>query len=124
MFPLSLSLQQCEDIYGLKASSIAANIDYTNEYYGISNYTTTFQNSAPPRAGGRDIQGSNIVFPNGSIDPWHALGVLNTTVEGITPIFITGTSHCADMLPSSPYDPPGLTAARQQIAALIKTWLN
>ena len=43
--------------------------------------------------GGRNIAGTNIVMPNGSIDPWHALGVLNTTNPGITPIFIHGTAH-------------------------------
>jgi hypothetical protein len=44
-------------------------------------------------SGGSQIAGTKIVMPNGSIDPWHALSVLNTTNTGIVPIFIDGTAH-------------------------------
>ena len=77
-------------------------------------------------------------MPNGSIDPWHALGILNTTVPGITPLFMVGTAHwsaprtpapsltsrSAEMRPPSPTDLPDLTAARAEIAKLVKGWLS
>ena len=50
--------------------------------------------------------------------------MLNTSNPGITPIFIQGTAHCANMLPPSPSDPPGLVAARQEISSFIDVWLH
>lgn len=41
--------------------------------------------------GARDINVGNIVFVHGSIDPWHALGLLNAAPgEPYTTIFING----------------------------------
>ncbi len=34
-----------------------------------------------------------IVFPNGSIDPWHALGVVTDVTSEEQAIFIEGTAH-------------------------------
>jgi hypothetical protein len=72
LFPVSFSLQQCMDIYNIAGPNVA----WTNTDYG-----------------GLNISGTRIVMPNGSIDPWHALSVLNTTNTGIVPIFIEGTAH-------------------------------
>jgi len=64
--------------------------------------------------GNRFIGEANITFPNGNSDPWHALGVVNTTdgfyqscTDGpCTPqhlqtsdrlVFMDGTAHCRDM---------------------------
>lgn len=74
MFPLSFSLQQCEDIYGISGP----NVNWTNSMYG-----------------GQKIKGMNIVFTNGDIDPWHALSVLpgmepSVSVEAI---LVHGTAH-------------------------------
>lgn len=49
----------------------------------------------------------------GSIDPWHALSVLSNLTTSEVAIFIPGTSHCANMDPDYPEDPPALTAARK-----------
>ncbi len=43
------------------------------------------------------MSGTNIVFPNGDIDPWHALSVLQNLSPSVTAILIHGTAHCADM---------------------------
>jgi hypothetical protein len=54
---------------------------------------------------GRDLAGTNITIPNGSMDPWHALAILNATfdpfsspTEHLTPseraVFIQDTAHC------------------------------
>jgi serine protease 16 len=53
-----------------------------------------FHGTKPFFSGGRNISGTNIVFPNGSIDPWHALGVLETeSGSGNEAIYIDGTAH-------------------------------
>ena len=60
MFVCRFSTQQCADIYGSSFSeaSIQSSVDWSNAYYG-----------------GYNISESRVVFVNGDIDPWHALGI-------------------------------------------------
>lgn len=108
-FPIEFFTQQCQDIYGSRFtySLIEASIKRTNTNYG-----------------GRNLKVTRVVFPNGSVDPWHALGVTADLSTDATAIFINGTAHCANMYPALPTDPPQLTQAREQIAQLIKKWLQ
>ena len=73
LIPVSWYEQQCVDIFGpqFNASTIATNVAWTNTYYG-----------------GKDVEGSNIVFPNGSIDPWHALGIIADIAPTENAVFI------------------------------------
>lgn len=43
--------------------------------------------------GGKDLKVSRVVFPNGSIDPWHALGITDDLSPEATAIFINGNLH-------------------------------
>jgi hypothetical protein len=78
--------------------------------------------------GGISIEGTNIVFPSGSIDPWHALGVTNetTTLSQMTetPLYILGTAHCNDLYAPSTTDPESLTSARNVINQTVTLWLQ
>lgn len=74
--------------------------------------------------GGREINATNIVFPNGSIDPWHALGITKDISPTLRAIFIEGTAHCANMYPARDADLPSLAKAREGITNSIGTWLN
>ena len=84
------------------------------------------------------LKATNIVLPNGSLDPWHALGTYATNEEnGFMPYLINGmlpdlniclrslvsvnftilfdiagTAHCADMYPVYDGEPAGLVNAR------------
>lgn len=40
--------------------------------------------------GGLDIQASNIVYVHGSVDPWHALGIIETKNNYAPAIYIKG----------------------------------
>ena len=66
---------------------------------------------------------NNVVYVHGSVDPWHAMGVLEDLSESAPAIFIPGTSHCADMYDDTLDDPIELLAARQQIMELVAKWL-
>ena len=74
LFPLNFSLHQCQGIYGIAGPDVA----WTNANYG-----------------GQAIQGTNIVFTNGDIDPWHALSVLPGMEKhpSVDAILIHGTAH-------------------------------
>ena len=98
----------CMDAFGedFNHEMLANNVANTNIEYG------GFQPSV-----------SNVVFVHGSIDPWHAMGVLEDLNESAPSIYIPGTSHCADMYPDTPSDPEELTAARLRIGELVNTWI-
>ncbi|XP_068729188.1 putative serine protease K12H4.7 [Montipora capricornis] len=108
LFPLKFFIQQCMDIFGpqFNATNIQNGVDQTNTNYG-----------------GYEISSSKIIFPNGSIDPWHALGILKDASSTEHAIYIEGTAHCANMYPASPSDIPQLVEARQAIQDQIKSWL-
>ncbi|XP_035768122.1 thymus-specific serine protease [Neolamprologus brichardi] len=106
-FPLVYFLKQCTNFYNISAEQVAEAVTQTNEYYGAY-----------------DIRSSRIVFPNGSIDPWHALGVTQDISADLPAIFIKGTSHCANMYPARSDDPPQLTLARDHIFFLLQQWLK
>ena len=81
--------------------------------------------------GSLDISGTNIVFPSGTIDPWHALGITNSTGVAVPeskynedPLFILGTAHCADMHSPSENQPSSLTFAQEQIAKQVENWIK
>ena len=98
----------CYDVFNITQSAVLQAVNNTNNIYGGKNISTNV---------------TNIVFPNGSIDPWHALGITQNITDQLPAIFIEGTSHCADMLPPTSEDLPGLTSAREEITTLIGTWL-
>ena len=70
------------------------------------------------------LKASNVVLPNGSLDPWHALGITSTRRPSDPAVYIQGTSHCQNMGPSRHYDSAALKRARQKISAYIGTILG
>lgn len=66
-------MQQCADFFGVSAEQLAEAVAQTNEYYG-----------------GYNIHSARIVFPNGSIDPWHALGITQDITSDLPAVFIKG----------------------------------
>jgi len=106
---LDYFLDMCRDIYGTNKNTPGKAVDYTNVYYG-----------------GRNVASSKIVFLNGSVDPWHALGFTTETSnpEEMPVFYIKGTGHCADLYSSSKNDLPSLTQAREQAWKYVGKWLN
>jgi len=106
---LDYFLGMCRDVYGIDVNSPAKSVDYTNSYYG-----------------GRDVRSSKIVFLNGSVDPWHALGLISDTSkpECMPVMYIKGTAHCADLYGTSPYDLQSLTLAREAAWKSVDKWLH
>lgn len=109
LFPLGFSLKQCVDVFGVlfSPSEVAANVAWSDAEYG-----------------GLDVASSFILFPNGSIDPWHALSVLTDLSPTELAVFIQGTAHCANEYPARDGDLPQLVTARQRISDTIGVWLK
>ncbi|KAK8788222.1 hypothetical protein V5799_022004 [Amblyomma americanum] len=109
LFPVEFFVKQCKDIFGahFDEALLERAVRRTNTFYG-----------------GFHPAVHNVTFPNGSIDPWHALGITEDLAHDVTAIFINGTAHCADMYPPSEHDVPELTAAREQIEYLVGKWVG
>ncbi|XP_033638180.1 thymus-specific serine protease-like [Asterias rubens] len=108
-FPLSYSLQMCSDIYGkqFNKSTLSQGIARTNTNYG-----------------GMGIRATKVIFPNGSIDPWHYLGITKDISDEEQAVYIHGTAHCANMYPKLPSDPPELVQARDTIFKTVEEWIQ
>jgi hypothetical protein len=103
-------VQQCAQAYdsSLTNTTVYANIAKTNKQY----------------LGQQGYNGTKVVFPNGTNDPWHVLSVLSATNSKTYPVIIDGTSHCADMYGPDDSDPVSLTAARKKIRSHVISWVN
>ncbi|KHN77544.1 Putative serine protease F56F10.1 [Toxocara canis] len=102
MVPLNFYVDMCTDLFGptVKIDQIASRNDIAQEYYG----------------GADHYKATNVILPNGSLDPWHALGTyIEDKPTHKIPLLINGTAHCADMYPAYPNEPKALEAARQTI---------
>ncbi|CAI2350576.1 unnamed protein product [Caenorhabditis sp. 36 PRJEB53466] len=108
--PVNMYVQLCQDLFGTyyDRTTIDSVTDYTNYKYGERfNY-----------------RGTNVILPNGNVDPWHALGLYSPTDSSVVSYLINGTAHCADMYPARDADVPGLKIVRDLIDQNIATWLN
>merc|ERR1711872_825561 len=100
--------QWCQDAFGADFTHerMQSLIEASNEEYG-----------------GLNPDVSNVVYVHGTIDPWHAMGILDDISDSATAILITGTSHCNDMYDDRPgQDLPELVEARKQVGQLVAQW--
>ena len=86
---------QCEAMYGE-----SPQYNWALEYFGGINPKKDF------------MKASNIIFSNGTLDPWHAGGVLEQVSDETISIFIEESAHHLDLRLPNEADPATLTAAR------------
>uniref|UniRef100_H2Y479 Serine protease K12H4.7 n=1 Tax=Ciona savignyi TaxID=51511 RepID=H2Y479_CIOSA len=108
-FPLKLSLEICEEVFGIGAEQLNRGIQRSLENYG-----------------GVAIAGlvTNVTLYNGKIDPWSAVSYPTLTSVGIRSIVVPDTAHCAIMYPASPHDSQYLKQARLEVERELKAWLG
>merc|ERR1712088_708902 len=101
--------QWCQDAFGpsfthevLEKNVYGSNIEYGGDHPDVD----------------------NVVFVHGTIDPWHAMGVLQDISAEAPAIFINGTSHCNDMYGDRSTDSEALTEARLRIGELVAQWVQ
>ncbi|CAG2107576.1 unnamed protein product, partial [Medioppia subpectinata] len=87
--PVEFYIQQCADVFGpqFTAQTVQKGVDRTNAKYG-----------------GLKPNVTNVVFPNGSLDPYHALSVLKDLNKSTKAVMIEGCAHGGDMWGSTPKD--------------------
>ncbi|KAK6034237.1 serine carboxypeptidase S28 [Cooperia oncophora] len=100
--PVDFFSDQCMELFGSEytLSETYRRVDEVSKKYG----------------GATAYRGNKVVFPNGSLDPWKSLGLLDGNDDrNVDAFMIEGTAHCADMYPASPNDKQSLTDARARI---------
>ena len=107
LMSLASFTEVCRLVFNITSTQVFEAVQATNTFYG-----------------GKFINSTNIVFPNGSVDPWHALGITEDIGPTLKAIFITGTSHCTNMYPARASDLPALNKARDDITLNIAYWLK
>lgn len=108
LFNLDYYVEQCQDIFGpqFNRQRLQDGIQRTNILYG-----------------GLEIGAYRVMFIHGSVDPWHALGITESSKPRTPAVYIEGTAHCANMYPPSPNDNEELKNARIDIHNHIGNWL-
>jgi len=102
-----MQVNWCPMIYGLNNNyNITANIRWTLDYYG-----------------GDNLEGSNILFTNGLLDPWHTVSINEDTPNGVKAVTYEA-GHCGTMIAPSSEDPPSLTQARETVQSFLASILK
>lgn len=73
---------------------------------------------------GRIAATSNVLLSNGEYDPWRGGGVTANISHSVTALVIPKSAHHLDLRSSNVLDPPEVTAARNEEAAIIAQWLK
>jgi len=109
LVPAKFFEKMCSDIYGPKFTIdlLKKGITETNREYG-----------------GLDLSATNVVFVQGTVDPWHAVGRVSSSDSLSPAILIPGSAHCADMYPACEGDSAQLKEAREKIKTKIVEWLG
>eukprot|EP00302_Diacronema_sp_CCMP2436_P033220 CAMPEP_0179990064 /NCGR_PEP_ID=MMETSP0984-20121128/4231_1 /TAXON_ID=483367 /ORGANISM="non described non described, Strain CCMP 2436" /LENGTH=589 /DNA_ID=CAMNT_0021909221 /DNA_START=1 /DNA_END=1771 /DNA_ORIENTATION=+ len=84
----------------------------------------SFGGTASDPARGLRSGGSNIVFSNGLLDPWHGGGFLENVSESMPAVILKRGAHHLDLRYSDARDPPGAVQARAREAEMIEQWLQ
>lgn len=100
---LNSSMAFCTSEFGISAAKVAANIDYTNAYYG-----------------GWRPAGSCLLYPNGEVDPWASQSITTAPSAGIQTLFVPGASHHFWTHPTLATDQPSVVSARSAIRKYVE----
>nr|CAI5825941.1 unnamed protein product [Callosobruchus analis] len=105
---LDFFVKQCSDIFGpeINLATLERGVKRTNILYGALETPVT-----------------NVIFVQGSCDPWHVLGVTRSKKHSPA-LYIKGAAHCANMYPPSENDSEALQQARIQIQEFIGNLLK
>lgn len=102
-FVRKAAIKECEKQWGVTPDTYKASIEW----------------------GGRDITtASNIVFSNGSLDPWSGGGVLKNLSDTLIAVIIPEGAHHLDLMFSNELDPPSVSEARNIEAQYIAKWID
>jgi hypothetical protein len=111
--PLSYYNQMCSDLFNqtfnANGDTVQDHVARSQTYFGVaSSYNAT-----------------NVVLPNGELDPWHILGS-KVTIESQhqIPVLTPGAAHCSDMYPAYANEPAGLKHTRSVVMDQVNYFIT
>lgn len=108
-FPIEFFNQACEDVFGAVYSTENAQED--------SNRINVVHGGLRPEV-------TNVVFTQGTLDPWRSLGVQEDLNENAPAIFIQNASQANDLAASNERDSEPLREAKLRIKELLHLWID
>jgi len=96
----------CQSEFGIPVASVRKAIDATNAHYGAAHPAAT-----------------RIMYPNGDVDPWHGLSILESPGPELPVLMVAGASHHAWTHPTLSSDQSTVVAARAAIRSQVSAWL-
>lgn len=100
-------IAMCDTLFGISPDAVAEQVAFSNACYG---------GDAP--------QGTRILFPNGDVDPWHGLGVLEAPSDSEPVMMVAGASHHFWTHPQNQITQSTVQAAKTQIQDQVISWLE
>mmetsp|Transcript_66487 Transcript_66487/g.172487 ORF Transcript_66487/g.172487 Transcript_66487/m.172487 type:complete len:539 (+) Transcript_66487:88-1704(+) len=97
----------CQEDFGLSKEVVAANIAYSNAYYGADH-----------------PEGSRVFYVNGEVDPWHANSINAALSPELPALYVPGASHHAWTHPSLLSDQDSVVQARAAIRKQVEAFLQ
>ncbi|KAH8035204.1 hypothetical protein HPB51_004445 [Rhipicephalus microplus] len=86
--------------------------------------TPDFYRTIMMYGGSKFSTATNIIFSNGELDPWSALGVLEPPNDDVVVIVIPGVAHHVDLRFASPSDSRAVKRARVVEKNYIRQWIS
>jgi len=107
LMDLESFMSECKTAFNITADQVYDNVAFSNAI-----------------SGGNQPSGSRVLWPNGSIDPWYNLSVINNVPENQQKLWVEGASHHFWTHPSKPTDSQLVNDARQSIRDTVSKWLQ
>eukprot|EP01103_Thecamoeba_quadrilineata_P016855 TRINITY_DN5770_c0_g1_i1.p1 TRINITY_DN5770_c0_g1~~TRINITY_DN5770_c0_g1_i1.p1 ORF type:complete len:468 (+),score=83.33 TRINITY_DN5770_c0_g1_i1:968-2371(+) len=102
--PLENVIEMCSQVFDIP--NMIPDVNATNAYYG-----------------GYQLVGTNILFSNGLLDPWHNLSIFKNSTTGVDAVTYEA-GHCAPLTAPTDEDPPSLVEARAVMTSYLQRWLD
>lgn len=112
MFPDATWDEKANTAYCKAAYGLNPQYNWALDYFGGRNPARDF------------MKASNIIFSNGSLDPWQAGGVLEHVSDEVVILYIENSAHHLDLRLPNEADPQTLTDARTVEMETIAQWID
>lgn len=119
--------QTCEDEdcpYASSFHTVDIDLEICRVAFGVTDVYENIKASIN-YYGGLDLNsGSRVIFVNGDVDPWSALGLLNSTDAKLPAAVVPGASHHAWTHPRKTSDSDEINTVREFIYSTVIKWLQ
>jgi lysosomal Pro-X carboxypeptidase len=125
---LPISSNGTSDMFPPSYYNLTEMTAYCQSAFGVTPrpywMTTTYGGLLTPE-GTNNIQGSNIVFSNGMLDPWSGGGVLQTIKgeQDMIAVYMSDSAHHLDLRLPNSADPQSVQQGRQTEISYIQDWV-